>query len=83
MKNKVLILIGILAMALSLVGCSSSIAHAKTTQKEKFEFVYTEGNFKVFQDTDTNVMYLLVYYRTGYTITPLFNSDGTLLTKLD
>lgn len=83
MRNKILVLIGVIAMALSLASCSSSIAQAKTIQKEKFEFVYTEGNFEVFQDTDTNVMYLLVYYRTGYAITPLFNSDGTLLTKLD
>lgn len=82
MKNKILVLIGVLAMTLSLASCTCAPT-AQAQQEEMFERVYSDGSFQVVQHNETGVLYLLVYYRTGYTITPLLDTDGTPLTKLD
>lgn len=76
---RIFVLIVAIAMSLSLVSCSHAMT-AQAQQEEMFERVYSDGNFQVVQHNETGVLYLLVYYRTGYTITPLLNPDGTPMT---
>lgn len=79
MRNKILVLIGVVAMALSLAGCSCATT-AQAKQEKMFEWVCRDSSFEVVQHNKTGVLYLLVDYRTGYTITPLLNPDGTPMT---
>ncbi len=82
MRNKILVLIGVVAMALSLASCACA-STAQAQQESAFEHVYSDGSYRVIQHNETGVLYLLVYYRTGYTITPLLNPDGTPMTELN
>lgn len=83
MRNKILVLIGVVAMALSLAGCACA-STTQAQQEKMFEWVYREdSSFEVVQHNKTGVLYLLVDYRTGYTITPLLNPDGTPMTVDD
>lgn len=89
--KKVTIIIGIFAIAISVIAFATSmmhednVAYANTMCKGEesvFDIVYRDGSYKVLQDRQTDVLYLLVYYRRGYTITPLLNSDGTPRTSM-
>lgn len=89
--KKAVIIIGIFAIAISIIAFATSmmhednIAYANTmcaNEEGVFDTVYSEGCFRVLQDKQTDVLYLLVYYRTGYTMTPLLNSDGTPRTSM-
>ena len=89
--KKVTIIIGIFAIAISVIAFATSmmhednVAYANTMCKGEesvFDIVYRDGYYDVLQDKQTNVLYLLVYYRRGYTITPLLNSDGTPRTSM-
>ena len=90
--KKVVIIIGIFAIAIGLIAFTTSImmhednvAYANTmcaNEEDVFDTVYREGSFRVLQDKQTDVLYLLIYYRTGYTITPLLNPDGTPRTSM-
>lgn len=87
--KKAVIIIGIFAIAISIIAFATSmmhednVAYANTmcaNEEDLFDIVYREGGYRVLQDKQTNVLYLLLYYRTGYTITPLLNPDGTPMT---
>lgn len=89
--KKAVIIIGIFAIAISIIAFATSmmhednIAYANTmcaNEEDVFDTVYREGSFRVLQDKQTDVLYLLVDYRTGYTMTPLLNSDGTPRTSM-
>lgn len=89
--KKAVIIIGIFAIAISIIAFAASmmnednIAYANTmcaNEEDVFDIVYREGGYRVLQDKQTDVLYLLVYYRTGYTMTPLLNQDGTPLTSM-
>lgn len=89
--KKAVIIIGIFAIAISIVAFATymmhedNIAYANTmctNEEDVFDTVYREDCFKVLQDKQTDVLYLLVDYRTGYTMTPLLNPDGTPRTSM-
>jgi len=89
--KKAVIIIGIFAIAISIIAFATSmmhednIAYANTmcaNEEDVFDTVYREDCFRVLQDKQTDVLYLLVDYRTGYTMTPLLNSDGTPRTSM-
>lgn len=89
--KKAVIIIGIFAIAISIIDFATSmmhednIAYANTmcaNEEDVFDTVYREDCFRVLQDKQTDVLYLLVDYRTGYTMTPLLNSDGTPRTSM-
>ena len=90
--KKVTIIIGIFAIAIGLIAFTTSImmhednvAYANTmcaNEEDVFDTVYREDCFRVLQDKQTDVLYLLVDYRTGYTMTPLLNPDGTPRTSM-
>lgn len=89
--KKVTIIIGIFAIAISVIAFATSmvhednIAYANTmcaNEEDVFDTVYREDCFRVLQDKQTDVLYLLVDYRTGYMMTPLLNSDGTPRTSM-
>lgn len=89
--KKAVIIIGIFAIAISIIAFATSmmhednIAYANTmcaNEEDVFDTVYREDCFRVLQDKQTDVLYLLVYYRTGYTMTPLLNSDGVPRTSM-
>lgn len=89
--KRVVVIIGIFAIAISIIAFATSmmhednIAYANTMCANKegvFDTVYHDGCYSVLQDRQTDVLYLLVYYRTGYTITPLLNPDGTPRTSM-
>lgn len=89
--KKAVIIIGIFAIAISIIAFAASmmhednIAYANTmcaNEEDVFDTVYREDCFRVLQDKQTDVLYLLVDYRTGYTMTPLLNSDGTPRTSM-
>lgn len=89
--KKAVIIIGIFAIAISIIAFASSmmhednVAYANTmcaNEEDVFDTVYREDCFRVLQDKQTYVLYLLVDYRTGYTMTPLLNSDGTPRTSM-
>lgn len=89
--KKAVIIIGIFAIAISIIAFATSmmhednIAYANTmcaNEEDVFDTVYREGSFRVLQDKQTDVLYLLVDYRTGYTMTPLLNPDGTPRTSM-
>lgn len=89
--KKAVIIIGIFAIAISIIAFATSmmhennVAYANTMCASKepiFDIVYRDGSYKVLQDKQTDVLYLLVDYRTGYTMTPLLNSDGTPRTSM-
>ena len=89
--KKAVIIIGIFAIAISIIAFATSIMHedniayANTmcaNEEDVFDTVYREDCFRVLQDKQSDVLYLLVDYRTGYTMTPLLNSDGTPRTSM-
>lgn len=89
--KKAVIIIGIFAIAISIIAFATSmmrednVAYAKTmcaSEEPIFDRVYRDGRYDVIQDKQTDVLYLLVYYRTGYTMTPLLNPDGTPRTSM-
>ena len=90
--KKVVINIGIFAIAIGLIAFTTSIvmhednvAYANTMCKSKepiFDVIYRDGSYNVLQDKQTDVLYLLVDYRRGYTMTPLLNPDGTPRTSM-
>lgn len=89
--KKAVIIIGIFAIAISIIAFATSmmhednIAYANTmcaNEEDVFDTVYREDCFRVLQDKQTDVLYLLVDYRTGYTMTPLLNPDGTPRTSM-
>lgn len=95
--KKVVIIIGMFSMGIGLIGLATSIvrndnsAHASyantnLTHEHQteliFDIVYCDGSYNVLQDKQTDVLYLLVDYRTGYTVTPLLNPDGTPRTSM-
>lgn len=89
--KKAVIIIGIFAIAISIIAFATSmmhednVAYANTmcaNEEDVFDTVYREDCFRVLQDKQTDVLYLLVDYRTGYTMTPLLNSDGTPRTSM-
>lgn len=90
--KKAVIIIGIFAIAIGFIAFTTSImmrednvAYAKTmcaSEEPIFYRVYRDGRYDVIQDKQTDVLYLLVYYRTGYTMTPLLNPDGTPRTSM-
>lgn len=89
--KKAVIIIGIFAIAISIIAFATSmmhennVAYANTMCASKepiFDIVYRDGSYKVLQDKQTDVLYLLAYYRTGYTMTPLLNPDGTPRTSM-
>lgn len=89
--KKAVIIIGIFAIAISIIAFATSmmhednIAYANTmcaNEEDVFDTVYREDCFRVLQDKQTDVLYLLVDDRTGYTMTPLLNPDGTPRTSM-
>lgn len=90
--KKVVIIIGIFAIAIGFIAFTTSIvmhednvAYANTMCASKepiFDIVYRDGSYRVLQDKQTDVLYLLVYYRSGYMMTPLLNPDGTPRTSM-
>lgn len=89
--KKAVIIIGIFAIAISIIAFATSmmhednVAYANTmcaNEEDVFDTVYREGSHRVLQDKQTDVLYLLVDYRTGYTMTPLLNPDGTPRTSM-
>lgn len=90
--KKAVIIIGIFAIAIGFIAFTTSIvmhkdniAYANTmcaNEEDVFDTVYREDCFRVLQDKQTDVLYLLVDYRTGYTMTPLLNPDGTPRTSM-
>lgn len=89
--KKAVVIISIFAIAISIIAFATSmmhkdnIAYANTmcaNEEDVFDIVYREDNYMVLQDKQTDVLYLLVDYRAGYTMTPLLNSDGTPRTSM-
>lgn len=82
MRNKILVLIGAIAMGLSLASCACA-STAQAQQEEMFVNVASQGRFNVIEHKDTGVLYLLVDGYKDFEITPLLNPDGTPMTVYD
>lgn len=93
MKKIITLIIGLLACLMVLVGCGSAPTQPGTfVDKNESRFILVDkweegaiGNCYVYADKVTGVMYLYTTHMDsdakGYraTMTPLYNTDGTLM----
>ena len=85
MKKKIITGLSIFALALSTTmfsGCAELNFNAKVAEKETsgkyFTCIEKWNNYEIVFANDTNVMYLIYTNSYSFSITPLYNADGTL-----
>lgn len=90
MKKIIALIVGLLACLMVLVGCGSATTQPGTfVDKGENRFILVDewyeednlGHCYVYADKVTGVMYLYTTHGKGYraTMTPLYNTDGTLI----
>lgn len=89
MKKKIGIAVAALTLAAVFFGCGQQIEASGASESTKalfeMELVHKDGRFKVYQDSETGVQYILYedYGIGGVSwsgIVPRYNPDGTLYT---
>lgn len=80
MKNRILLFVSVISLSLFFAYLSIFIYANNSENKyltgSRFIVVEECGDYKIFVDTETNVMYLELNYRNSG-ITVILNSDGT------
>lgn len=87
MKKIIALIVGLLACLMVLVGCGSAPTQPGTfVDKGENRFIlvdewneYNVGHCCVYADKVTGVMYLYTDDTSQATMTPLYNTDGTLM----
>lgn len=81
MKNikKPFMIILIILLLISLSSCDRE-NYSKSNDNSQYHliFISDDNRFKYYYDKDTKVMYVCIYGMYTYSLTPLYNSDGTL-----
>lgn len=78
MKKQFLIIAVILALAVCLKGCGTTV-QAENNVAERFIIIYQGSHVWVFADRETGVEYAMVNNgHGGVEFQPLYNADGTL-----
>lgn len=77
-KSKKIILISLIALTLS--GCENTIKQTPTEVADN-DYRLNDTEVKIYTDPDTNVEYLIFYFKGSYKtpiVVPRYNADGTL-----
>lgn len=83
-KNLLIILLLAALLSLVLCGCINKVETNQETYNERFATEIADNSFGftttyIITDKDTGVQYLYVFRGDSGGITPLLNSDGTLM----
>lgn len=82
MKRILAVFLVVLLFAAVLSGCEE---HTPGNYDTRFHIIYEslsgDGGFVVFEDTDTDVMYVFYKGYDGGGLSVLYNPDGTVMTR--
>lgn len=73
-------MIALAALIIALVGCGPAAAAGDSYDRGNFYMIYqnNEGTFRIYQDYETGVQYIVFKSSSAGGIFPRLNADGTL-----